>query len=152
MGLLIRMSIETQSFFSAAELKKFEDGKVTADELGKVMNTFGLSPSKEDLDDLINEFDINGDKMIDIREFNDAMAHQMKGVDTDAELRAVFKIFDTNSDSLIDMSELKRLLASIGENLSDNEIIAMMKEADLDGDKCVNFEEFQKLMKTASSL
>jgi Ca2+-binding EF-hand superfamily protein len=36
--------------------------------------------------------------------------------------------------------ELRSVMASLGEKLSDDEIAEMMREADLDGDGVINFE------------
>ena len=38
-------------------------------------------------------------------------------------------------------------MINLGEKLSDEEVDQMIKEADLDGDGQVNFDEFVKMMK-----
>ena len=39
-------------------------------------------------------------------------------------------------------------MINLGEKLTDEEVDQMIKEADLDGDGQVNFEEFVKMMTT----
>ena len=46
----------------------------------------------------------------------------------------------------IDKGELGALLASLGEELTDEELTALMKEIDADGDGEVDFEEFKTLL------
>lgn len=38
------------------------------------------------------------------------------------------------------------MMTSLGEKLSDEEVDAMMKEADADGDGQVDYQEFAKMM------
>ena len=39
------------------------DGAITSKELADVMRSFGLNPSEDELMDMINKFDIDGDGM-----------------------------------------------------------------------------------------
>ena len=43
-------------------------------------------------------------------------------------------------------AELRHVLTSIGEKLTDEEVDEMIKEADIDGDDQINYEEFVKMM------
>ena len=56
------------------------------------------------------------------------------------------KVFDRDSDGLITKEELMITMNNLGEPLSEEEVITMIEEADLDGDGKINFVEFQKLM------
>lgn len=42
--------------------------------------------------------------------------------------------------------QLRHVMISLGEKLTDKEVEQMMKEADLDGDGLVNYDDFFKLM------
>lgn len=44
--------------------------------------------------------------------------------------------------------QLRHVMINLGEKLTDEEVDQMIKEADLDGDGQVNFEEFVKMMTT----
>ena len=52
----------------------------------------------------------------------------------------VFQTFDVDNSGYIDYCELKRLFGLLGQIHSDEEIQAMMDEADEDGDGKINFE------------
>lgn len=44
--------------------------------------------------------------------------------------------------------QLRHVMINLGEKLSDEEVEQMIKEADLDGDGQVNYDEFVKMMMT----
>ena len=51
-----------------------------------------------------------------------------------------------DGDGLITASELKLTMNNLGEPLTDEEVQAVIEEADIDGDGKINFQEFKKLM------
>ena len=55
-------------------------------------------------------------------------------------------MFDKNKDGLIDSRELRFVTTALGHRLSEDEVDAFMKEADLDGDGKLNYDEFAKIM------
>ena len=68
------------------------------------------------------------------------MAHKVAQSDSDAELRAAFRVFDKDDNGTIDTAELRQLMKSIGEDLTDEQIEEMIREADQDGDGSIDCE------------
>lgn len=66
------------------------------------------------------------------------MAHKVANADSEAELRAAFGVFDKDGSGTIDTEELRHLMKSIGEDLTDEQIEEMIREADKDGDGCID--------------
>ena len=97
---------------------------------------------------MINEVDVDGNGTIDFPEFLTMMARKLKDVDAEAEIREAFKVFDKDGNGLISANELRHVMTSLGEKLTDEEVDEMMREADIDGDGFVNYEEFVKMMTT----
>lgn len=60
----------------------------------------------------------------------------------EAEVRQAFAIFDIDGDGLIDVEELRLTMINLGEELSDDDIKAMMLAADTNGDGKVDFQGF----------
>jgi Ca2+-binding EF-hand superfamily protein len=56
------------------------------------------------------------------------------------------QVFDKDNDGYISAAELRHVLTNIGEKLSDEEVDEMIREADIDGDGQINYEEFVKMM------
>jgi len=123
------------------------NGEISVQELGKVMRSLGLAPSESELQDIMNEIDVDHDGSVDFSEFAAMMAQKVKKADSDAELREAFKIFDLDNSGTIDADELRHIMKSIGENLTDEQIEDMILEADKDGDGTIDYNEFVQLMK-----
>lgn len=47
-----------------------------------------------------------------------------------------------------DLLQLRHVMINLGEKLTDDEVEQMIREADLDGDGQVNYDEFVKMMLT----
>merc|ERR1711920_516628 len=90
------------------------------------------------------EPDENG--CIDFPDFLSLMARKMGDNDTEEELIEAFKVFDRDCDGFISASELRYSMTNLGEKLSDLEVDEMIKEADMDGDGQINYDEFVKMM------
>ena len=125
---------------------KDKDGYITTKELGDIMKNLGQTPSEAELQDMINEVDIDGNGTIDFKEFLGLMARKMRDNDSEEELIEAFKVFDRDGNGLISNVELQHVMASLGENVTMDEVDEMIKEADLDGDGYINYEEFVKMI------
>ncbi|KAJ2778542.1 Calmodulin [Coemansia javaensis] len=126
---------------------KDNNGVITKDELGVLMRSLSHNPSEAEIRDMINEVDENGDGKIDFSEFIAMMARQpMSANGGDGEITEAFRVFDKNGDGLISADELRHIMTSLGEKLTDEEIAEMIREADVDGDGHINYEEFAKMM------
>ena len=49
-------------------------------------------------------------------------------------------MFDKDGNGFISASELRQVMANLGEKLTDEEVDEMIREADIDGDGQVNYE------------
>lgn len=62
------------------------------------------------------------------------------------EFREAFNSFDKDGGGSIDSKELKDLMASVGQNPTDEELQEMIRIADADGTGDIDFAEFVTLM------
>ena len=125
---------------------KDKDGYITIKELGEIMKSLGQIPSESELHDMVNEVDIDGNGNIDFKEFLGLMARKMRDTDTEEELIEAFKVFDRDGNGLVSSIELKHVMISLGEKITDDEVEEMINEADIDGDGFINYEEFVRMI------
>jgi len=57
-----------------------------------------------------------------------------------------FMVFDKDGNGFISAAELRHVMTNLGEKLTDEEVDEMIREADIDGDGQVNYEEFVTMM------
>jgi Ca2+-binding EF-hand superfamily protein len=74
-------------------------------------------------------------------EFLTMMARKMKDTDSEEEIREAFKVFDRDNNGFISAAELRHVMTSIGEKLTDDEVDEMIREADQDGDGRIDCEK-----------
>eukprot|EP00163_Fabomonas_tropica_P029285 TRINITY_DN622_c0_g1_i1.p1 TRINITY_DN622_c0_g1~~TRINITY_DN622_c0_g1_i1.p1 ORF type:complete len:164 (-),score=67.66 TRINITY_DN622_c0_g1_i1:228-719(-) len=63
-----------------------------------------------------------------------------------AEFHTAFNLFDKDGDGTISQDELKHVLKTLGQNPSKKEVMAMMKEIDVDRSGSIDFPEFVNMM------
>lgn len=138
---------------------KNHDGRISSDELGRVLRTLGHDHSQEEVEDMIKTADTNENGFVEFDEFVAMMRRwthnsEVEGADgvstssstkSDKQLEA-FRVFDMDGNGYIDKHELRYTMRRLGENLSDEDIKEMFKEADLNGDGLIDYSEFSRLL------
>eukprot|EP00092_Neocalanus_flemingeri_P032215 GFUD01035014.1.p1 GENE.GFUD01035014.1~~GFUD01035014.1.p1 ORF type:complete len:156 (-),score=51.55 GFUD01035014.1:63-530(-) len=124
------------------------DGTITTKELGKVMRSLGQNPTEAELQDMI-EVEADGKGTIDFPEFLTMMARKMK--DSEEDIREAFRVFDKDGNGFITAAELRHVMTNLGEELTDQEVEEMIREADMDRDGQVSYGEFVTMMTTEYS-
>ncbi|CAN4116529.1 unnamed protein product [Withania somnifera] len=96
---------------------------------------------------MINGVDVDHDNgTMEFSEFFNLISKKIKETDPEEELKEAFKVFDKDQNGYISANDLRHVMINLGEKLTDEEAEQMIKEADLDGDGQVNFDEFVKMM------
>jgi calmodulin len=140
---LIYLNNNSRTFCVSASLT----GSISKQELKGVMKKLGQNPTDDDIEAMIKSVDDNGDGEIDFDEFLVLMSAKKKNNnDPDKELKDAFKVFDADGSGTISRSELKKLMKSLGQKLSDAELDAMMDEVDTDKSGEIDFDEFKAMM------
>lgn len=86
------------------------------------MRNMDQNPTDGELQQMIAEVDADGNGLIDFAEFVTLMARKMTNTDKDAEIREAFSVFDKDGSGKISSDELRQIMKSLGEDLSDEEV------------------------------
>jgi calmodulin len=135
---------ETFSLFTIADKHGYET--ITTRELCKVLQCLGISPTEQDLNEMVNEVDIDDDGKINCDEFLMIMDKKMKQTDREKGIKETFRIFDQHGNGFISKAELRNVMINLGERLKEEELDEMIKVADADHDGQVNYEDFIKII------
>ncbi|KAF8407552.1 hypothetical protein HHK36_006686 [Tetracentron sinense] len=88
------------------------------------------------------EFRFNGTIVL----VQNALPEPHLDTDSEEELKEAFKVFDKDQNGFISAAELRHVMTNLGEKLTDEEVDEMIREADVDGDGQVNYDEFVRMM------
>merc|ERR1712194_223965 len=123
-----------------------KDEQLSAKELGHMLNALGEDPTLAELKSMIKEVNEDDEETIGFWHFLSLMVKKMKTSDIKDKLIDAFKVFDVDHDGFITPDELMSAMAHLGEDLNQSEIEEMIKEADIENDGKLDFDEFSKMM------
>jgi len=99
---------------------------------------------KVELGELLDEMETG--KAVSKEDFREMMSIYTGSADFDENVIDVFKSFDKNLDGKIGPEEVCHVFGKIGLNLNTEQGLKLIKEADKDLDKMIDFEEFIKII------
>ena len=97
-------------------------GTIDAKELKVAMRALGFEPKKEEIKKMISEVDKDSNGKLSLDNFLQLMGGKMSEKDTKEEILKAFKLFDDDDSGKITFTNLKRVAAELGENLTDEEL------------------------------
>merc|ERR1712113_1338738 len=68
-----------------------------------------------------------------------------------AEFKEAFDEFDKDGSGTISTKELLGVMRSMGQNPTEDELLALVMEVDINGDGTIDFEEFLGMMKSKAN-
>ncbi|KAL7066340.1 putative centrin protein [Cryptosporidium serpentis] len=125
-------------------------GKIDYHELKVAMRALGFDIKKTQVLEIMREYDKNGSGYVDYKDFMEIMTQKILERDPKEEILKAFKLFDDDNTGKISLKNLRRVARELGENISDDELQAMIEEFDKDMDGEINEEEFLSIMKQTS--
>lgn len=131
------------------DFDKDNDGKITAKEVGSLMNILGQDPVPVILQDMINQADIDGNGTIDADAFVAMMTRQFKESETEEEMVEAFKLFDKDNDGKVTIAELSHIMREMGESITQEDFDEMVSYADPDNEGLIDYTALVRLMLTS---
>lgn len=124
------------------------NGTINCRELSRCMEKLGQPLSKAECKELIASADKDEDNCMSFYEFVIMVKSEKKDLgEDDQSLREAFNLFDKNGDGSIDKEELRKVLETMeGENPTEDELDELFREADLNNNGRISFEEFQSIV------
>ncbi|KAL2629919.1 hypothetical protein R1flu_014605 [Riccia fluitans] len=148
-----RLEDENQKLTEAFQIiDKNGDGKISHEELKAMWAKLGEKVTEQELRAMVQEVDANGDGEIELDEFITLNRNFGLGLDDaehhSEEVHLAFNLADVNRDGRISVDELQGVMKKLGMKITAAESCAMLTFADSDHDCLLNYEEFERLMKS----
>ena len=122
-------------------------GSIDAKELKVAMRALGFELSREEIREMIKQVAGGSVPSIDFNQFMEMMGQKILQRNPLQEIKKAFTLFDKDHNGKISLKDLKTATIELGENLTDDELREMIKEADRDFDGEVSEAEFIEVMK-----
>ncbi|XP_035166372.1 centrin-3 isoform X1 [Oxyura jamaicensis] len=123
-----------------------KDRAINYHELKVAMRALGFDVKKADVLKILKDYDREATGKITFEDFNEVVTDWILDRDPQEEILKAFKLFDDDDSGKISLRNLRRVARELGENMSDEELRAMIEEFDKDGDGEINQEEFIAIM------
>ncbi|KAI5962148.1 CDC31 [Candida pseudojiufengensis] len=121
------------------------DGCLDYHETKVAFRALGFELTKREVLDIIHEYDTDDTNLITYDNFYKTVGEMIVKRDPLDEIRRAFKLFDVDGTGKISVRNLRKISKDVGENLSDEDLQAMIDEFDLDEDGEINEEEFIRI-------
>lgn len=123
-------------------------GTIDYHELKLTMKAFGFTIKKAELLELLKRFDLtdNPSNKINFDQFIELMTDKFSERDPREEAKMAFDLFDEEKKGKINIKNLKKAVKEINENLTENELKAIIEEFDTDNDGYITKEDFLKIL------
>jgi len=122
-----------------------KDGLVTGNDIGTMMRSLGMNPTDADIRETVKQHGADG--KVNLSAFLKIMQDAQSNLLSEKEIIEAFKVFDVNNSGYISSSELRHVLTILGDQLSNEEVQELLKEAD-DGTGKVNYRKYAVVLLT----
>eukprot|EP01053_Blabericola_migrator_P005611 Blabericola_migrator_1__5610@NODE_2853_length_2284_cov_156_691024_g1789_i0_p2_GENE_NODE_2853_length_2284_cov_156_691024_g1789_i0NODE_2853_length_2284_cov_156_691024_g1789_i0_p2_ORF_typecomplete_len166_score47_52EFhand_7/PF13499_6/7_7e13EFhand_7/PF13499_6/2e14EFhand_8/PF13833_6/0_23EFhand_8/PF13833_6/1_3e08EFhand_8/PF13833_6/0_023EFhand_8/PF13833_6/2_3e11EFhand_11/PF08976_11/8_6e11EFhand_11/PF08976_11/1_4e08EFhand_6/PF13405_6/1_2e07EFhand_6/PF13405_6/5_2EFhand_6/PF13405_6/0_00038EFhand_6/PF13405_ len=125
-------------------------GKIDYHELKTILKALGFDVTKQQVLELMKQYDPSNTGYIVYNDFVLLMTDKMLSRDPMEEIALAFKLFDDDNTGTITLKNLRRVACELGEDLTDDELKAMIDEFDKDMDGAIDEKDFTAIMQQAA--
>merc|ERR1712130_718264 len=119
------------------------DGFIDKDDLHDMFHSLGKDPPEQYLEDMIKE----ATGAINFTMFLTLFGEKLNGTDPEDVIKNAFKCFDEEGKKSINGDYLKRLLTTMGDRFTEDQVDDMFREAPIDQGGDFDYNAFVKILK-----
>lgn len=123
------------------------DGLISSSELASILRSIGYTPSQADLTSYASKLDPSSANRITLSQVSSLVATippPPSSAELEKSLMDAFRVFDKDGSGRIDAHELRHIMTSVGEKLTEAEADEMMRQADPGNTGAVDYAAFVK--------
>lgn len=118
---------------------------LTSKEVYRVYRALGFAPTETEHRKLFRDMEPKNER-VEFADFQRVMEDLLESSLQSDKIQAAFELFDHDRKQYFDEADLKRVMESLGERLSQDQIRDMILEVDCQGDLRINRDEFNDMM------
>jgi centrin-1 len=111
------------------------------------MRALGFIPAKGEARALMKRVSDGDSVFIDFNQFQELMAQKIFARKPDDEIDLAFTLFDKDEDNAVSFDDLKHITEELGENLTEQELLDMIKEADRAKKGAITKDDFVRVLR-----
>ena len=137
---------EKQEIREAFEMFATEPSYLDLSQFKVAMRALGFIPAKKEAKTLMARVNDGDSQTIDFNQFQLLMAEKMFERNPKVEIEQAWELFDKDEDGNISFEDLKAITDELGENLTEQELLDMIKEADRTKKGMICKEDFIRVL------
>merc|ERR1712168_515879 len=122
------------------------ESQIKVGDIASAMKKMGHNITPEFLEKWEEDIDKDGTGYVEYEEFSILVRRKIQEDEDERELKEIFRVLDKEKKGEVNTNELRWILKSLGEELTEEEIDDMIADVDTDGSGWVDYDEFSKLM------
>lgn len=122
------------------------NNKMQFQDFGTAVRSLGIPYTDSQIDDIINDIKLIGNKSIDLPEFISLIGNTYNDVKVQQEIEEGFLLFDRKGTGQISVKELQFVFSNLGKKLNKKDVDMLLQEEDLMNRESISLQEFEKLL------
>lgn len=110
------------------------------------MRALHMTPTEGEISSMLREMDADNSGSIDFGEFITLVSKRPDTKDSEADIREAFKVFDKDGTGMASPAEVRLVLTTVGEKLSEEEVDDLLREAEVSGDSKIKVDDFVRIL------
>merc|ERR1712226_1658626 len=135
---------EIQEAFELFDADK--DGQINYHEFKVAMSALGFMKTKSETQQIMQKYDKDTIDVISQETFGEIMKELILAQDPKEEVLKAFQLFDSDETGKISFKNLKQVARELGDEISEDELRAMIAEFDKDNDGEISEQEFSNII------
>eukprot|EP00030_Apusomonadida_sp_AF-17_P002440 a339655_518.p1 GENE.a339655_518~~a339655_518.p1 ORF type:complete len:160 (+),score=54.27 a339655_518:47-481(+) len=123
-----------------------QNSKLPGKDLINVLRCLGFNPTEAEVDAIYVKMNITEEMFLEFPQVQSAAGLCSRTAENPEELVEAFRVFDRHGTGCISDKELRRIMTTLGDDLSNAEADAMMAETTVDREGMVNYHDFVRKM------
>lgn len=122
------------------------EGQIRVNDIAPCMSAMNQKVKPDWLEQMEDTIDEEGTGYISILDFVKLVQAKMQADIDERELKEIFRVLDKEKKGEVNVNEIRWILKSLGDDMTEEDIDDMILDVDTDGSGWVDYEEFKKLM------